>query len=345
MSTFWVIFYFAAVVGLIWAEIPYDEVQTNLFDSELRDFELRVLNSTQITKHFFAREDVLVAIAAGVVALEHYSPFIAQLAKLIPLMRDTMEDRSQWRGAFTKAIADETMRIIAESENRWMEATMQTIEEKFVLLGSDNPDFSNRKTIASIIHSDLDKMINFFELKTCLFRKHSLMGAAPLIQLASLIAAFSPIATALIPLESKSPQISCKMHDVLLDYRSITINARLQNLHAEKSIFQSLLDVMSLPYNAQGYNKTSPATIDCERGCKSNQTHPSELCLKDKFSKDEYDEKNDGTLTCVQDYAALVRHRIENLFPIDVMSKLCVDRDPKKITGNFYRKLPNSHLK
>lgn len=321
------------------AEIPYDEVETNIFDSIPRDFEHHVLNSTQITKDFFARDDVSLAIAAGKVALE-YLPYIGELAHLIPLMRDTLEDRSEWRGAFTKAIADETMRTIAESESRWMEAAMQTIQEKFVLLGENNPDLSNRKTIASIIHTDLDTMINFFEQKTCLFRKHPIIGTPPLILLASMVALFSPIAKTLIPLEAKYPQISCKMHDILQDYREIVVSARLQRLRAEKSIFSSLLNVMSLPYNSHGYNKTNPGVIDCGKGCKENRTFPIELCLKDQFSEDEYDVKNDnGTLTCVEDYAALLRHRVEKLFPIELLNTLCVDRFPRELTGNFVNQL------
>lgn len=246
-----------------------------------------------------------------------------------------MEDRSEWRGAFTKAIADETMRTIAESESRWMEASMQTIQEKFILLGENNPDLSNRKTIASIIHTDLDTMINFFELKTCLFRKHPIIGTPPLILLASLVAIFSPIAKALIPLEAKYPQISCKMQVILEDYQKITVNARLQRLRTEKSIFSSLLRVLSLPYNPLGYNKTDPGAIECEKGCKANRTFPIELCLKDQFSDDEYDVKNNGTPTCVEDYAALLRHRVEKLFPIELMNNLCVDRFPSQLTGNF----------
>lgn len=178
-------------------------------------------------------------------------------------------------------------------------------------------------------------MINFFELKSCLFRKHPLIGTPPLILLASLVAMFSPIARTLIPLEAKNPQISCKMHDVLVDYRPIIVSARLQQLHTEKSIFTPMLEVMSWPFNSNGYNKSNPAVIDCEKGCKSNRTYPMELCLKDNFSQDEYDVQNNGSLTCVHDYAALIRHRVETLFPIELMNNLCVERYSRETTGKF----------
>lgn len=150
MLTARIIVPFAILIGSIRAEIPYDEVEASIFDSQTKDFEQNVLNSTEITKDFFDREDVSLAIATGMVALE-YLPYIGELARLIPLMRNTLEDRSEWRGAFTKAIAQETLRTIAESEVRWIESEMQTIHEKFILLGHNNPDLTNRKTIASII--------------------------------------------------------------------------------------------------------------------------------------------------------------------------------------------------
>lgn len=129
-----------------------------------------------------------------------------------------MADRSDWRDAFTKAIADESMRGVVESEVRWMEATMETIQSKIQLLGDENPSLESRRNIASNMHSELDRMINFFDLKSSLFRKYPLIGTPPLLQLASLVIVFSPIARGLIPLEAMSPQIACKMHDILSDY-------------------------------------------------------------------------------------------------------------------------------
>lgn len=82
----------ATVIISTRAKISYDEVEANIFDSKRRDFELHVLNSTQITKDFFARDDVTIALAVGSVALE-YLPYVGQFAKLIPLMRDTLEVR------------------------------------------------------------------------------------------------------------------------------------------------------------------------------------------------------------------------------------------------------------
>lgn len=230
MHPFQVIVFVATVTTSIWAEDSCNKIQTNIFDNQPSDFEEHVLNATRIIKTFFARDDVTMALAAGTIALRSV-PLINEFSKLMPLIRNTLSDQSRWRAAFTKAIANETMQVVAESESRWLEATLQTIQEKINLLGERNPDVENRKTIASIIHMELDKMVNLFDVKSSLFRKYALLGAPPLIQLASLVAIFSQIARVLIPYEAKASQLPCKMHNVLLDFRPLTINARLHQLH------------------------------------------------------------------------------------------------------------------
>lgn len=216
-----------------------------------------------------------------------------------------------------------------------MEASLKTIQTKANLLGDHNLDTENRKTIASIIHTDLDKMVNLFDLQLSLFKKYPLMGAPPLLQLASVIAMFGPIIKTLIPIEAMNPDISCKMHDVLLDYRPCIVNARLRELHDEVSSFKSRQKVISLPYNPNGYNETNPGEINCKKGCDLDRT-PNEFCLEDKFSNNflECSIKN-GTSVCMEDYGKLIRHQVEKLFPIALLDKLCADRKPKIPTGNI----------
>lgn len=339
-----VIVFAIAIVSTCWAAIPYDEVKLNIFDSQSRDFERNVLETTNTLNDFFARDDVSVAIAIGVVAL-NATPYIEFIERFVPLIRNTISSQSEWRAEFTKAIADETMNEVTDSEIRWMKSTMQTIQTKIKLLGDENPNLSNRKTVASIIHTDLDNMINFFNLKSSLFRKYPLVGAAPLIQLASLVAIISPIARTLVPMESKHPQISCKMLDVLIDYRRLAVNARLHQLHtrnpSKKSIFLPLVDVMSVPFNRNGYNLSSPGEIaHCQRDCNPKEESSYVFCLKDNFSTDEYlnlftihyPNKNASPL-CVMEMAFYIRHRVEKLFPVDMLEKECINRLPQRPTG------------
>lgn len=212
----------AAVIVSTWSEIiPYSDVEVNIFDKHPKDFELRVLRLMNTTHKFYKKHNVSSIFDI----LSAHAPYVGELINTVKIFHDTMSEQSQWRLQFTKAITDETLREIAESEGRRMKATMQTVETKIKILGDSNPDKSNRKTIASILHTELDKLINFFDLKSSLFRKYPLMGAPPLVQLGSLIAIFSPYAKALNPLEAMNPQISCKMRDVLLDFMPRAVNS------------------------------------------------------------------------------------------------------------------------
>lgn len=149
------------------------DIPIRVFDSRPRDFERQVLESSKLLKSFIARHDISLAISAGTVALSFAPFYIAKFHKFIPLVRQILADRSDWRNLFTKAIADETMRNEVESEFRWMEATMETIQSKVKLLNDENPSLENRRTIASNMHTELDRMINFFNIKSSLFPKIS----------------------------------------------------------------------------------------------------------------------------------------------------------------------------
>lgn len=308
------------LIGISHAETSCNKIQTNIFDNHPSDFENNVFKASRILNDFFARDDVKLALAVGSVALEAL-PFIRQFAQLMPFIRDTLRDDSGWRDKFTKAIAHETMRIIAESESQWLEATLQTIQEKIHLLSEHNPDLENRKTIASIIHMELDKMINLFDLKSSLFRKYPLLGAPPLIQLSSLVAMFSQIARVLIPYEAKNQQISCKMHNTLIDYRTLTINARLYRLCKPNPLYRSLDDQLN-------ENGTSPFVIDLEL----NETMSMELNATENLSNSNVTELIDEDKpACMA--APIVRQCVAELFPVDLFNHLCYDRKCKKPTG------------
>lgn len=224
-----------------------------------------------------------------------------------------------------------------------MEATMKTVQSKIKLLGDENTDEENRKTITSIIHTELNRMINIFSLKSSLLRKYPLIGTPPLLQLAALVAIFSPISHELIPLEAMTPQISCKMLDVLHDYRPRVVMARLHKLHGKVSAMAALvgqnirraswINVMSFEFNRYGYNLTNPPFIDCNWGCDSNGMSLTDACVIDRFGAEIYSGRNVGTYTCLEGYAALLRHRVEEFFPIEILNNLCIDRKPHQRTG------------
>lgn len=320
------------------ATLLIDKVRTNMFDRRPRDFEQGVITAMNTTKDFFRRDDVILGISIGLVVALEYFPFLKNFIQIAPLFQNTLDDRSEWSAQFAKTIANETSHAIAEGEVRWMTTSMQTIRTKIPLLDENNPDHENRKTIASIIHTDLDRMINFFDLKTSLFRKYPLISGPPLLQLASLVRIYSPLANAIIPYEANHTQIACKMHETLLAYRPLMVYARLRKLFtSDGMLYPTLVEVMWLPYNPHGYNRTNSGLIDCDRDCSLNRPRMAigdvVNCLKDAFSEDDYYVSSYLSPNCERDYAALLRHRVEELFPIDAMEKLC-NRKPQEPTGN-----------
>lgn len=123
----------AVSIGLSCAKIPYGEIDINIFDNRTRDFELNVAMSTRMVNGFYARDDISLAISAGVVLAKCVPlPFIKEIVKLIPLMRNTLEERSEWRSVFTKAISDETMRAVTDSEIRWLVVYVLTCFISFI---------------------------------------------------------------------------------------------------------------------------------------------------------------------------------------------------------------------
>lgn len=88
---------------------------------------------------------------------------------------------------------------------------------------------------------------------------------------------------------------------------------------------------MQMPFNEYGYNRTNPGAIDCLR--EPDETETNQFWLKDDFGSVEYWVNNNDS-TCIEDYVALVRQRVEEIFPVDLLNKVCVDAEPRIPSGN-----------
>ena len=80
-----------------------------------------------------------------------------------------------------------------------------------------------------------------------------------------------------------------------------------------------MTETLSKPYNEEGYSHTIPATIRCEKGC-NNPNSMSNFCVLDEFGPQQY---QGSSTDCPMDYAELVRYRVEEMFPVDLLAKLC----------------------
>lgn len=311
-----------------------------IFDDKPRVFEAELLKSLQTTKNIFAQPELntAVLIGLGISTVVTGVPYVQTAASLAFVAKSLLSRESDWKEGFARTLAYETQREIAESTIRWMEATMASIEEKFELM-SNNTNIEIRRTPASIIHSEINVMLNAFARNT-FFKYNPLIGSPPLIALALVVALFDPMAKSVIPEVAMVPELSCKMRNILLDYLPRAIHARIyKRLHVKAYRTRAIppnLDTfmydrtMSVKYNQYGYNATSKHP--CLGDCVKDQHHG--LCLYDDFGEDTF-----VFPACAYDYALLVRHRVEELFPVELLSKLCVK--PPQTTGTYCRFMIN----
>lgn len=357
---------FVLVFKLVSADVPFDDVKLEIFENRKTDFETNILNSLKIAKNFFGSGAGKAVFNAGAKAI-NFIPFIKVLSALLPKLGNLLAENSDWRPVFAKAITEETNHAITHNQLVWLESTMQTIEQNIPLLDEQKqPDIENRKANALYIQNNINTMMNYFDQRSGLFKKYPLVTAPLLVSLASIIAVFTPLANSLIPIEAKHMQLTCKAHDVLLAYRSRAVFQRTKKLNLEYLYNQFVMDALKQPFNENGYNQTNPGILHCDSGCEKpypvtycksvcrqyrnerncvrTQCKHYELdhhsyCISDAFGSNKYNHNDiiDGrnptsvsSFPCVSDYVGLVRHRVENIFPVAILDKLCDRRQRKK---------------
>lgn len=311
--------------------IPFDAVEFNIFGDTKHTFETSVNATLKTVRNFFKTRVAEAAFGMGHVFVTTL-PIIKPFNRFVTAFRSILEDESEWKELFSKTVVNETKREIVKERIVWMKSTLKIMQEKMNVLNETNPDFDNRKAVASIIHSSFDKMINYFAHRDALFKKYPLIGVVPLIELASLVTIFHPLSEILIPFQTKSPQIACKLNDILLDYRTRAVDARLDRLHTKNESdmiqFRSIITtVQTIPYNLNGYSEQK--LLKCARGCDNSTNF---ICIRDEFGPAEFSAVHED---CLKEYAGLVRHRVEEMFPIELLHELCGDRKPNTPTGNL----------
>lgn len=323
--------------GVCSANISFDQLKLNIFDDNRTHLvESLVPISLESTEKFFANRNIANLIASTQTStLDSVTPFFAKLGGLSLALRNIVAKEGDWIQSFARAIANDGRDGLALYDIHWMQAAIDLFEKEVIDLYDSNADHDvSRKRIASFMHSDLDKMINLFAHQYSIFKKFPLIGAPILIELSLLIAIFSPIAKILVPLQVRNPQIACKTLHTLLDYRPRTVSARLEKVHSNSTLFVSTLAaVRQLSYNPNGYSKA--ASLQCQSVDESRPFRPSNNSLWDDFGyyiPYHYDQ------SCFSDYASYVRHKVEELFPIRLLEKVCDERKSNASRGKSIQK-------
>lgn len=320
------------LLGVCSAGIPFDQVKFNIFDNnQTHLLEALVSNSLKSTENFFANKNIANLITnTEILTLNSVVPFVGQLSTVSSTFRNLLANDGEWVKSFVKSTANERRSDLALSDIHWMQAAIKIIKNEVTDLDGTNIEHNVfRKSIASFVHSDLDKMINLFAHQYSIFKKYPLIGAPVLIELSLLIAIFTPIAKVLVPLDVKNPQIACKTLNTLLDYRPRIVSARLEKIHSNNTLFVgTLAAVRQLPYYPYGYNKT--VALECQKINENRLFLPPNNGLWDEFG---YDIPHHYDQTCFRDYASYVRHKVEKMFPIQLLERVCNDRKSNNFAG------------
>lgn len=311
------------------AKITYDEAKFQIFHKKATHFESEILKSLQTTRNFFAQPEFASAVLLGLAAGTFFPP-LAPTAGIVFVIRALLAQESDWRGVFSEAIARETNRAIAVYAVDSMASKMKTISKKLNIMNDNSTDIQDRKIMTYFVHSEIENMLNFFDGSHSIFKRFPLIATPLLIELAQLIAFFDPVAKAILKKHVKNADLSCLMHNILLDYRPRFVNDRMEKVHSVSRRVPELLSfAMEGAYYPHGYSITIPPSFNCKR-CSAKSKH----CLNDDFG-DTYDISESPL--CVKDYALFVRHRVEEMvYPVVLVGALnhfC--SNPTHATGTF----------
>lgn len=341
MFAFRILLTISIVFSSNYALTPIPEVRFNIFDSEDRLFETSILESLKAVENLFANkyvESVSNTTAFG------YIPVNEQISKLLSLPRLVLSDESDWKETLANAITDNTERKNALDTINSMQSKTSNFIKQIADLNDTTIGIDQRHEIASAFQNGLYEMIQGLANSKSLFKKHALLAAPSLIALAISVLLFHPISLAMIPVQAKQLQLPCQIHDILLEFRPLTVDIRFDKISAElsgkKSNWELLYPVNQLanmrtkPFNPNGYTKLKE--LKCDKGCRPITHVYSAICVKDQYGFDDYYALSYLNPKCIDGYTAIVRKRVEQTFPVQLLGKQC-HRKPLKPTGEpFY---------
>lgn len=321
-----------------WDVISFDAFKINVYEDEGESgFEERIRKSLGETKDKF-KEQATEALVAALKTGAGLIPYIGKIiSPIIPLLAQISRDEKDWRGPLSKAIADETKRTIAKTLSTTIigpgiEAIINSIRYL------NDPEVSKRmskETIVYNIHFELEKVLGSFSNENSIFREYPLPVTRLLMMLAEFVFVFDPILQAIFPALEKIYCVSCVLNTILLDYRPLIVNARLDAVELQCSDAMNCeiprVDAKLREYNPNGY------TLRYEACVKSSENCSNSYCITDEMNNRGYRYIESPYLACILNYLLVVRARVERelALPMD-MVKSRSDKlayNPKQKTG------------
>lgn len=324
---------------LVWADVPFDKINFPIFDHQLKDFETKTSQSLKTVEQFFASDD---GIVNGDKTITDMVLFVRLLAALLKVNENLLKPESDWIMEFNETI-NESDRDMAHMKFILIDSTLQTIRKKFLRLDEQiQPNSAIRKSNAIFIYSNLRTLLNYFDENDSIYKDYALDSAPLLINLALIVAVFTPLANTLIPTEPENIQLACKVKDLLVNYRTRAIFLRAQQLNSIDMHYKLVAAQLARPYDPMGYTDDKPATLHCNAGCSTSGYFAKKTCLVDRFGDGKYyfpywtnRTHFNVVYECISEYAGLLRYRTEKMFPVELMDKLCTNPISRTPSGKI----------
>lgn len=318
------------------ANTPFKQLKFQIFDKEPTNFETRTTHSVDSIRSFFGSEAVKSDLIGG---FKTFLPYLIYMDMLSTYHDNLLKSDSDWSEDFISGIENTIENSSAKRRFILMETIVQAIHGKISRMDEENqPNLATRKSNARYIQAQLESLIGYFAENDGIFKQYPLIAAPLLINVALIISVFIPIGNQLIPSEVKNLQLACQAKDVLEDYRTRVVFWRANKLNSMDLYYNHMAPVLTQPYNPLGYEAENNDGIShCTPGCTDNDKR---VCLIDEFGQGHRMnlQNGDGIMyDCITEYVGLVRHRTEQMFPTEILDKLCVDRKTRTPTGMILR--------
>lgn len=358
---------------LFWCTLTFKCSLTANFDEKFKIFDGLPDNSAMIKAALGDSDDTKVRDFA--LSMSEKIPVIGDIIGILTSSANLLAGEDDIKAALENAISSTDERAEVNNALNTIKALLASTKKQTKILFKQNKgnyyfvgqNKDNNRPKVEIVHNNLSTMLEFFKLRS--FKKFPLVTARLLIDICSLIALFEPIDRYInIGVDNMDKELPCDAYDLLLAYRPRTVFARAEKLSLKYLHYDLVCRKLAMPYNPKGYIAPNSPNLRCKEGCEepfSNKicdnacsfslphwvltTTCKTTCSKlgyEKFGNcidDSLDPLNSYTLgnipgkrfTCEDDYLSHLRKRVEGIFPVAALRKMC-HRGERQKSGNYY---------
>lgn len=292
---------------VVWSHADIlNDVATSIFGEEFTEVENKVVETAQRAKTWYNNHQELfnaletgaeIALLAGTGLGE--AGMLAEIGELYD------------SGAF-KAILDgarSTYNIIPED----MATLKSTINGMFTALKSLK-SLASTDTVFNIAEATIDTITPWLEKFASgkILEKYPATATQLVILFGNLIGTSGP--------HINTPEVACKMDNILTEYRKRMVNARLEQLQEPKdfrdavTFFKKKIKMQNKEYNKDGYTPNNEVRCDIENDPK---------CFTDKFRREKNKQICSSWDICYEDYVGWARYKTEAAFPTEAFKNVC----------------------